>query len=80
MAISNFLARQIEKSYVVAGEKFLSHPHYLTPVAPSLQVFFYNIDCIGRHVARNFVAKHTRHNDVKTFKFKMADAAIIAFC
>ena len=29
--------------------------------------------------SRNFVAKRTRHDDVKTFDFKMADAAIVAF-
>ena len=28
-------------------EKFLSHPRYLTPVAPCVQVFFFNIGCIG---------------------------------
>ena len=26
-------------------EKFLSHPRYLTPVAPCVQVFFFNIGC-----------------------------------
>ena len=31
-------------------EKFLSHPRYLTPVALCVQVFFFNIGCIGRHV------------------------------
>ena len=31
-------------------EKFLSHPRYRTPVAPCVQVFFFSIGCIGRHV------------------------------
>ena len=56
-------------------EKYLSQSRYLTPVALCVQVFLFDIGCIGRHVISSLSA---RHNDVKTFKFKMADTAIVA--
>ena len=37
-------------------EKFLSHPRHLTPVAPCVQLFFFNIGCIGRHVISSLSA------------------------
>ena len=40
-------------------EKFLSHPRYLTPVAPCVQVFFFNTGCIGRHVISSLSAHVT---------------------
>ena len=49
-------------------EKFLSHPRYLTPVAPCVQVFFYNIGCIGRHVISSLSAHVTMTS--KRFKSK----------
>ena len=40
-------------------EKFLSHPRYLTPVAPYVHVFFFNIGCLGRHVISSLSAHVT---------------------
>ena len=40
-------------------EKFLSHPRYLTLVAPCVKVFFFNIGCIGRHVISSLSAHVT---------------------
>ena len=40
-------------------EKFLSHPRYLTPVAPCVQVFFFNIGCKGCHVISSLSAHVT---------------------
>ena len=72
------LAHQIEKSDVL--------PHvrnsYLTLVIsprshPTFKCSFFNIGCIGRHVISSQSAHVTMTS--KTFKFKMADAAIVAF-
>ena len=49
-------------------EKFLSHPRYLTPVAPCVQVFFFNIGCKGRHVIPSLSAYITMTS--KRFKSK----------
>ena len=45
-------------------EKFLSHPRYLTPVAPCVQMFFFNTDCIGRHVISSLSAHVTMTSKV----------------
>ena len=49
-------------------EKFLSHPRYLTPVASCVQMFFFNTDCIGRHVISLLSAHVTMTS--KRFKSK----------
>ena len=52
---SCILAHQIEKSYIL--------PHvrnsHLTPVAPCVQMFFFNTGCIGRHVISSLSAQVT---------------------
>ena len=73
----HILAHQIEKSYVL--------PHvrnsYLTLIISPRSTLRSSV--LFKHwlyrTSRNFVAKRLRHNDVKTFSFKMADAAIVAF-
>ena len=49
-------------------EKFLSHPRYLTPVAPCVQMFFFNTGCIGRYVILSLSAHVTMTS--KRFKSK----------
>ena len=49
-------------------EKFLSHPRYLTPVAPCVQMFFFNTGCVGRHVISSLSAHVTMTS--KRFKSK----------
>ena len=49
-------------------EKFLSHPRYLAPVAPCVQIFFFNTGCIGRHVMSSLSAHVTMTS--KHFKSK----------
>ena len=55
-------------------KKFLSHPCYLTPGSFCVQVFFFNIGCIGRHVISSFSAHVTMTS--KRFKSKWR---IVAF-
>ena len=38
---------------------YLSHPRYLTPVVPCVQMFFFNTGCIGRHVISSLSAHVT---------------------
>ena len=40
-------------------EKFLSHFSYLTPGSPCLQVYFFDIGCIGRHIIASLGAHAT---------------------
>ena len=52
-------------------EKFLSHPRYLTTVAHCVQVFFFNIGCIGRHVISSSSAHVTMTSKRFNSKWRM---------
>ena len=59
-------------------EKLLSHPCYLTPVATCIQMFFFNIGCIGRHVISSLSAYITMIS--KRFNSKWQTLRIIRDC
>ena len=76
-ARKQFLAHQIEKSYVLPHVR---NSYLILVISPRSTL---RSSVLFKHwlyrTSRNFVSKRLRHNDVKTFSFKMADAAILAF-
>ena len=51
----DFLQREILRFTLC--EKFLSHPCYFTPGSPCIQVFFFNIGCIGPNIILSLSAQ-----------------------